>query len=45
VYEHTVHFEKVSGSGARKEYWYKPGVGKIMETGTQLEELVSFSLK
>jgi hypothetical protein len=45
AYEHTVHFQKVSGSGARKEYWYKPDVGKIKETGTQTEELVSSDLK
>jgi hypothetical protein len=44
-YDHTVHFRKVSDSGAQKEYWYKPNVGKIKETGTQTEELVSFSLK
>jgi hypothetical protein len=44
-YQHTVHFQKVSSTGATKDYWYKPNVGKIKETGTQTEELVSFSLK
>jgi hypothetical protein len=42
-YDHAVHFRKISN--ATKEYWYLPGVGKLKETGTQIEELVSYSLK
>jgi hypothetical protein len=41
-YDHAIHFRKFST--AAKEYWYLRGVGKLKETGTQTEELVSFSL-
>lgn len=42
-YDQTVHFRK-NTSSTTKEYWYKPGVGKIKEIGGQTEELVSFTL-
>jgi hypothetical protein len=36
---------KVSATGgSAKTYWYVPGVGKVKESGGQLEELVSYSL-
>ncbi|MFZ5891867.1 MAG: hypothetical protein ACOY0T_12505 [Myxococcota bacterium] len=41
-YDHAVHFQKFSNSA--KEYWYLRGVGKLKETGSQTEELVSYSL-
>ena len=41
----AIHLQKVSAnSGAVKRYWYVPGVGKVKESGGQLEELVRFSL-
>lgn len=43
TYDHAVHFRKFST--AAKDYWYLRGVGKLKETGTQTEELVSFSLQ
>jgi hypothetical protein len=33
-----------SGGQAQKSYWYAPGVGKVKETGSQTEELVSYDL-
>ena len=33
-----------AGSSSLKTYWYVPGVGKVKETGGQIEELLSFSL-
>jgi hypothetical protein len=39
----AVYIQKVSGNSAKK-YWYVPGVGKVKESGGQLEELVSYSL-
>lgn len=41
-YPHTVHFRKVGTS--TKEYWYARGIGKVKETGTQLEELTAFTI-
>jgi hypothetical protein len=38
----AVKIQKVGGSG--KMYWYAWGVGKLKETGGQLEELTSYSL-
>jgi hypothetical protein len=41
----AVYLQKVSASGgSAKTYWYVPGVGKVKESGGQLEELVSYSL-
>ena len=41
----AVYLQKVSASGGNaKTYWYVPGVGKVKESGGQLEELVSYSL-
>ena len=41
----AVHLQKVSASGgSAKTYWYVPGVGKVKESGGQLEELISYSL-
>ncbi|MGC4090447.1 MAG: hypothetical protein QM756_21740 [Polyangiaceae bacterium] len=42
-YEHAVHFQKFTN--AAKDYWYLRGVGKLKETGSQTEELVSFSVQ
>jgi len=42
TYEHTVHLKKTAGSDKNKEYWYKRGVGKIKETGSQTEELIEY---
>ena len=43
TFEHVIHFQK-SGGGSAKEYWYARGVGKLKETGSQLEELTAFEL-
>ena len=41
----AVYIRKVSATGgSAKEYWYVPGVGKVKESGGQLEELVTYSL-
>jgi hypothetical protein len=41
----AVSIRKVSATGgSAKQYWYVPGVGKVKESGGQLEELVSYSL-
>ena len=41
----AVYIQKVSATGgSAKTYWYVPGVGKVKESGGQLEELVSHSL-
>jgi hypothetical protein len=41
----AVYLQKVSATGgSAKTYWYVPGVGKVKESGGQLEELVSYSL-
>jgi hypothetical protein len=42
TYEHAVHFQKFSNSA--KDYWYLRGVGKLKETGSQTEELVSYTV-
>jgi hypothetical protein len=43
TFENVIHFRKSGGSSA-KEYWYARGVGKLKETGSQLEELTAFEL-
>ena len=40
----AVVVQKASG-GTLKTYWYVRGVGKVKETGGQLEELVSYEVK
>lgn len=40
---HAVVVQKAGGSSF-KTYWYVPGIGKVKETGGQVEELVSFEL-
>jgi len=41
----AIYIQKVSASGgSAKTYWYVPGVGKVKESGGQLEELVSYTL-
>ena len=41
----AIYIQKVSATGgSAKTYWYVPGVGKVKESGGQLEELVSYSL-
>jgi hypothetical protein len=41
----AVYIQKVSATGgSAKTYWYVPGVGKVKESGGQLEELVSYAL-
>lgn len=44
TFEGVIHLQKV-GSGSTKEYWYKAGVGKVKETGSQTEELVDYHLE
>ncbi len=44
TFENVIHYQKV-GSGSTKQYWYKAGIGKLKETGSQTEELVSYSLE
>ncbi len=41
----AVYLQKVSATGgSAKTYWYVPGVGKVKESGGQLEELVTYTL-
>jgi hypothetical protein len=40
----AVLLQKLSPIGAAKTYWYVPGVGKVKESGNQIEELVSYAL-
>jgi len=41
----AIYLQKVSATGgSTKTYWYVPGIGKVKESGGQLEELVSYSL-
>jgi len=41
----AVQLQKVTATGgSSKQYWYVPGVGKVKESGGQLEELVRYSL-
>jgi hypothetical protein len=41
----AIYLQKVSATGgSAKTYWYVPGVGKVKESGGQLEELVAYSL-
>jgi hypothetical protein len=41
----AIYIQKVSASGgSAKTYWYVPGVGKVKESGGQLEELVSYTV-
>lgn len=42
TFDHVLVLQKASTGGA-KTYWYARGVGKVKETGSQTEELVSFS--
>jgi hypothetical protein len=44
TFEHTIHLEKTSNSGSAKQYWFKRNVGKVMETGSQTEELTKCTL-
>ncbi|HET6283607.1 MAG TPA: hypothetical protein VFH73_21815, partial [Polyangia bacterium] len=37
---YAVVFQKIGGTSS-KMYWYVPGLGKVKESGGQLEELVS----
>lgn len=43
-FDHVIHLQK-AGSGTTKNYWYRRGVGKLKETGTQIEELTDYKLK
>ena len=40
---YAVVFQKIGGNSS-KTYWYVPGVGKVKESGGQLEELVSWQV-
>jgi hypothetical protein len=40
---HAIVFQKAGGDSL-KTYWYVPGVGKVKETGSQTEELVSYEV-
>lgn len=44
TFTNVIHFRKV-GAASTKDYWYARGVGKLKETGTQVEELTAYSLK
>lgn len=43
TFQNVIHFRK-AGGGSTKEYWYARGVGKLKETGSQLEELTDYSV-
>ena len=42
-FQHVIHLQKVGGSST-KEYWYRRGVGKLKETGSQTEELTEYQI-
>lgn len=42
TFDNVIVLQKV-GPGGTKTYWYARGYGKVKETGSQTEELVSFS--
>jgi hypothetical protein len=44
TFDHVLVVQKAGPSGS-KTYWYARGVGKLKETGSQTEVLVSFSAK
>lgn len=43
TFENVLHLQKVGGS-SNKQYWWARGVGKLKETGSQTEELVSYEV-
>jgi hypothetical protein len=43
TFDHAIHFQK-AGGGSTKEYWYVRGVGKVKETGSQIEELSDYEI-
>lgn len=43
TFENVLHVQKVGGS-SNKQYWWAKGVGKLKETGSQTEELVSYEV-
>jgi hypothetical protein len=42
TFDDVIHLRKVGNSS--KDYWYRRGVGKLKETGTQTEELTDYTL-
>ena len=40
----THHLHKDTSGAASKDYWFAAGVGKVKETGEQLEELTSYDV-
>ena len=45
TFDHVIHFEKGGAGSASKSYWYRRGVGKLKETGSQTEELTEYQLQ
>ena len=43
TFENVLHVQKV-GASSNKQYWWAKGVGKLKETGSQTEELVSYEV-
>jgi hypothetical protein len=43
TFENVLHLQKVGGN-SNKQYWWARGVGKLKETGSQTEELVSYEV-
>jgi hypothetical protein len=43
-FDHVIHLQKTGGSDNSKEYWYLRGVGKLKESGSQTELLVSYTV-
>lgn len=43
TFENVLHVQKV-GAASNKQYWWAKGVGKLKETGSQTEELVSYEV-
>lgn len=44
TFENVLHVRKVGAQSNLKEYWWARGVGKLKETGSQTEELVSYEV-
>jgi hypothetical protein len=44
TFENVLHVQKAGATSSFKEYWWARGVGKLKETGSQTEELVSYEV-
>jgi hypothetical protein len=40
----AIHLRKTTSGSADKSFWFAPGIGKLKETGSQTEELLSYTI-